>query len=419
MSDRIFRKAALDRLSSPEQLDRLVTVTSPQTWVALLAILAIVGGIAVWSFAGSLPTRVEGQGILINSGGRVVDVQATGTGTLSEILVAVGDEVEAGQTVALLSLTDAEQGVRNAEAVVDEREAHLARTIAQGESEREARERSTERRREALAERLDAARRRLDYLAARRDDLENLLQSGVVTRQIVAQASDDATRAELEAADAQSELLLLDSDRLEREIAIENRRRQAEDELAEARRSLTRLNAALARSTVVTAPASGRVTEIKAVPGSLVEEGRSLFTFQSGDSFLELTLYVPARHGKRISPGMAVQVSPSTARREEYGTVFGTVDWISEFPATLDGMRAVLQNDELARSFLQSGPRYVARVVLTRDANTVSGYRWLSARGATLALTGGTLAGGEITVSRQAPISLVIPLLRELGGFSG
>ena len=418
MSDRIFRKAALDRLSSPEQLDRLVTVTSPQSWLALLAILAIVGAAIIWSVFGSLPTRIEGQGILINSSGRVVDVQATGSGTLSEILVSVGDEVAEGQVVARLSLTDAEQAVRNAEAVVAESGDRLAHAIAQGEAERAAHRRSAERRREALVERLQAAQRRHDYLVGRRDDLEGLLENGVITRQMVAQARDEATRAELEVADVQSELLVLEAELLQREMAIDNRRRQAEAELAEAERTLNRLTASLARSTTVVAPASGRVTEIKAVPGSLVAEGRSLFTFQSGEPFLELTLYVPAAQGKRVAPGMPVQVSPATARREEFGTVFGTVDWVSEFPATLDGMRAVLQNDELARSFAQSGPPYVARVLLAPDPETASGYRWSSERGGALLLTGGTLASGEITVSEQAPISLVIPLLREFGGLS-
>ncbi|MFN3461757.1 MAG: NHLP bacteriocin system secretion protein, partial [Oceanibaculum sp.] len=129
-----------------------------------------------------------------------------------------------------------------------------------------------------------------------------------------------------------------------------------------------------------------------------------------------LVLYIPPQHGKRVKPGMPVQISPSTAQREEYGTAMGTVEWISDFPATLEGMRAVLQNDELARNFQQGGPPYVARVALERDPGTVSGYRWSSAKGATLALSGGTLASAEITVSQQAPVTLIIPLLREYSG---
>ena len=34
----IFRKSALDRMASPEQLDALMRITSPRGWIALLTI---------------------------------------------------------------------------------------------------------------------------------------------------------------------------------------------------------------------------------------------------------------------------------------------------------------------------------------------------------------------------------------------
>ncbi|MEY4095680.1 MAG: hypothetical protein RLZZ53_2879, partial [Acidobacteriota bacterium] len=37
-SEKIFRKVALDRLASPEQLDLLMEVTSPRSWIALVAV---------------------------------------------------------------------------------------------------------------------------------------------------------------------------------------------------------------------------------------------------------------------------------------------------------------------------------------------------------------------------------------------
>src|SRR3546814_10105534 len=66
---------------------------------------------------------------------------------------------------------------------------------------------------------------------------------------------------------------------------------------------------------------------------------------------LELLLYIPPQHGKKVQAGTPLQISPSTAKREEFGTLIGTVKSISAFPVTLDGMRAALQNDELARTF--------------------------------------------------------------------
>jgi HlyD family secretion protein len=44
--EQLLRKASLERLSSPEQLDMIMRVTSPLGWVALVAIgVLIVAGI--------------------------------------------------------------------------------------------------------------------------------------------------------------------------------------------------------------------------------------------------------------------------------------------------------------------------------------------------------------------------------------
>jgi len=50
MDDQIFRKAALDRLASPERLDeRLGLPTYPQALLlALAALLTAVAGFAIW-----------------------------------------------------------------------------------------------------------------------------------------------------------------------------------------------------------------------------------------------------------------------------------------------------------------------------------------------------------------------------------
>lgn len=47
MARQIYRKKALDRLDSPEQLDQLLTIVSPMGWAALLALVALV----IWAIA--------------------------------------------------------------------------------------------------------------------------------------------------------------------------------------------------------------------------------------------------------------------------------------------------------------------------------------------------------------------------------
>src|SRR3546814_10691368 len=115
-------------------------------------------------------------------------------------------------------------------------------------------------------------------------------------------------------------------------------------------------------SSDITAPASGHVTEITVAEGGLIREGQSLLTFQTGGSGLELLLYIPPQHGKKVQAGTPVQIAPSTAKREEFGTLIGTVKSISAFPVTLDGMRAALQDRKSTRTFSREGPPFMARV---------------------------------------------------------
>ena len=49
MSDGLFRKAAIDKVSSPEQLDLLMSVTSPVGWLALLTVGLMLTAVGIWS----------------------------------------------------------------------------------------------------------------------------------------------------------------------------------------------------------------------------------------------------------------------------------------------------------------------------------------------------------------------------------
>ena len=60
MRSDVFRKVALDRLSSPEQLDQLMEVTTPHGWLALAGAGLLLGVAVVWSTTGTLPERVSG-----------------------------------------------------------------------------------------------------------------------------------------------------------------------------------------------------------------------------------------------------------------------------------------------------------------------------------------------------------------------
>ena len=80
----IFRKKAIDRISSPEQLTDYLRVTNPGIWVLLGAVIILLAGLFMWSMVGDLETLSDGVAVV--SGGQ------------AQIMVSEGstEKIEAG-----------------------------------------------------------------------------------------------------------------------------------------------------------------------------------------------------------------------------------------------------------------------------------------------------------------------------------
>ena len=55
----VFRKASLDRVSSPEQLNDYLHVTSPKVWIFLAAVILLLGSLFAWSAATAAGSYIE------------------------------------------------------------------------------------------------------------------------------------------------------------------------------------------------------------------------------------------------------------------------------------------------------------------------------------------------------------------------
>lgn len=53
MSD-LFRKKSLDSVSSPEQLNDYIRVTTPSVWLIMLGLILLLAGMIVWSVFGTV-----------------------------------------------------------------------------------------------------------------------------------------------------------------------------------------------------------------------------------------------------------------------------------------------------------------------------------------------------------------------------
>lgn len=79
MEKKIFRQKNLDRISSPEELNSYLRVSSVGVWVVLLAVIVLLAGILVWAGVGTLNTKVEAVATIANG-----EVEAIVSGANSE-----------------------------------------------------------------------------------------------------------------------------------------------------------------------------------------------------------------------------------------------------------------------------------------------------------------------------------------------
>jgi HlyD family secretion protein len=413
--EKLFRKDALDKLASPEQLDELIVVVEPRRWVALAAMLGLLLLALVWSIVGRLPSTVGGKGILLRTGG-VQDVVSTAGGQVVSLRVDVGDLVEVGTVVAVLAQPDLEKELESEKAQLAElRIAHT--TLAQvGEETARARGTTAALQRASLAGSIGDARRRLAALQEKQKAQAELLERGLITRAQLQQTEAEmaAVNAEVRAASvgvsAASTTGVEDKARQEAELAASLQR------ISAAERQVASLEAKLERARSVTSPYRGRVLELKVDAGALLNPGSPILNLDPDGAAtpIEVLAYVAAGEGKLIRPGMKVQISPSTAKKEEFGFLLGEVSFVADFPATNRGMMRLLDNEALVASFVAAagGAPLMIKIALVPDPKTPTGFAWSSGQGPPQRLTTGTPCAAMVTTKERAPITLMLPALQ-------
>lgn len=63
-SNTIFRKASLDRVSSPEQLNDYIKISRPGVWLILGTVIALLIGVCVWGVFGSLTSTKDAVAVV-------------------------------------------------------------------------------------------------------------------------------------------------------------------------------------------------------------------------------------------------------------------------------------------------------------------------------------------------------------------
>jgi HlyD family secretion protein len=414
----IFRKVSLERLASPEQLDQLMRVTDLRGWAALVAGgLVLVTGLA-WGVAGRIPEHVAGTGMLVKSGG-ILQVTPNSGGRVVDLAVDVGANVAEGQVVGRIAQPELADRVQAAKADLEHLRAERTELLQFSAHNVSLQQNYLDQESASLEQSKAAAEESLIWLQQRIASQEQLVQQGLLTRSTLAATRQQADQTREKIASAKAQLTQLETRRLAARNDHADKVRQSAARIDAQVAHLADLERQLRTGTEVVAPAAGRVLEIMTDRGNLVAAGEPIMSVSlSGRAVkeLEAVIFIPSVHGKRVRPGMSIQIAPSTVKQEEYGLMVGRVTYVSDFPATGRGMQRILKNEKLASALAGGDAPYELHADLVLDPSTTSKYKWTSSKGPPLRIQSGTLATANVEVSARRPIEMVIPLIRKYTG---
>ncbi|MBQ6296803.1 MAG: biotin/lipoyl-binding protein [Selenomonadaceae bacterium] len=305
-NSQIFSQEALDKLRSPEKLDTMLPITTPVSWMALIAVLVLLFAVVLWSIYGAFTIKAEGMGLIMDSAG-LMNVSHTSSGKIAQLYVRPGMTIKKGDLIAHM-----EQAQQSA----DTRMAQYGMGLASSDK--------------------DAMGRAYQY----------------------------------------------DAKRYQQDVA--------ED---------------------VYSDYEGIVDEVMVDVGSMISAGTPICSVRMTQNREDMTglLYIPLDKGKRVEPGMTIQLAPNGADISQTGSLIGVVRSISQYPMTINGIQQHLGNTQLAQWILQAQNSSVMEVVfdLVKDPNDKSGYLWTSKVGEHKPITPGSFCTGSIIIERKPPIEKV------------
>lgn len=415
MQTNLFRKTALDKLTSPERLDQLMTVTPRRAWLALGAIGVILLAALFWSIFGSLPTRVSGPGIFVREGG-AFQVVSKGEGSVVALDARVGDEVKKGQIIGRLDLPELGVRVENVRLRLSELEEEDRISDRADDANLKLTQAALTAQKASFAKSAADFEEQVKALSEQAAIQAELQKRGLIPRSTLLATQTSLASARQSASNMGVEMANTETKLSETANAMREKDEGRRMKIADTSRELREVEKQFDEAVNVRSPFDGRIIEIQSEVGDVVSKGKSVLALENVKEALHTLLFIPAAEGKKVKPGMAAQIAPSVAKREEYGYIKGTVVGVSNLPATDAAAETILHNRRLVDQLFATGNPIIVTVELQPDSSTRSGYAWSTSHGPPTDISSGTLADGQIVVLRQRPITLVLPYLRKLFG---
>ncbi len=431
----IFRKNALQKISSAEELDKSIFIVNSVSWLVLLAIVAIAVIFISWATVSTIKTEVKAQGIFLPHNGIIADIVASRGGKLKKIKFNVGDYVREDDIVAELSSDKLQEEYTIAKRRIATEQEFYNKVSGQIHNEKALRNKKN--------------KIQIAYID---ENIENIKKEVQVSEKIYAE-NQEFYKQHLITETKLSNLFISLSQIKSRlnNLVISKNDIFTQDNKINHQESLRLINISKNINTYsykiellelelqglyIKSPENGLITEIKVINNTDIRAGEPIMSVVTGGRYdteydsenqsssfidfnkerektLKYLAYVDIANGKKVKRDTKVNIEVSYLSKNSYGMVKGLVKSISEFPLSSAAIKAKLSNENLVSLFTQRGPVYEVSVELLYDENFR--LEWTSAKGYEVdGIDVGSLGFTSFIIKEVRPITLAIPWLKSV-----
>ncbi|CAA0123968.1 p-hydroxybenzoic acid efflux pump subunit AaeA [BD1-7 clade bacterium] len=402
-----------NKAESTDQMYVSLQLVPYSGWLFWGAFAVVCLVIVIWAVFGTLSHRGDGMGIVLWKNSRIYQASASSAGTVANIQTKPGSTVTQGEDIITLRHLVDHQKIKIAEKQRDfaKQEYTTWKSLTTEESAK--RETLLARRIKTLESNNTELKTQLAYLKNLERNLEKEVKAGYATAQMLHSTRADIDTVQQTIADNSNTLVSLDEKQLAYLSQNALKAQQLLNSITEAQEKLSELTTQVNIATRVRAPVDGIVTSVNSDLGEFVDAGAKLVTIEAQGKGLEVFAYLPPDKGKRVRPGMRALVTPTTVKRDIYGSIIARVDDVSRLPVSRKEVLAVVGENDLAQSLTADSAPIQVKLVLTTDSDTYSGLAWTSSNGPRQKISPGEFAYVSVELDKIHPINLLIPVFHE------
>ena len=256
-----------------DQLDSLVRVTTVRGWTYLGMLFAVGASALAFAILYRVPTKVNGEGILLIDKDTLVQVRARATGRLISLSVHLGERVEPDQEIGRISQDDLEDTIREAESKLKDLEREHQELTAFEDQEARRKDAAIARLEEAILRSQETARDKLKIAQRAYDGATRLRQQKNLGDLELLETREKFYDIRNALNTGQSRLAELDLDRLTAENVRSRARLERKLKIKQLETKLALDYKKRTRTSQLISPAGGHVAQVLIPVGELVREG--------------------------------------------------------------------------------------------------------------------------------------------------